>query len=348
MRRGQKTSSDLGHRRTLLYCIVGVILGVAIVAGLYMAGRNAELNTGTTEQMRGDLTGRFQEPRTVAYQGRDYQYRDELITVLFMGIDRTTEQAGAVEGFRNGGQADFLLLMVIDPKNKAVTPIQIDRDTMAEITVLGVLGNVAGTRNAQICLSHGFGDGKEQSSGFTADAVSKHLFGVDIDFYVSINLDGIPELNDMLGGVTVTLEDDFSALDPTMTIGTTLTLRGKQAEYYVRNRMNIGIGTNEARMVRQRDYMTKAGALVDSKLKEDSDFVGKLFDAMNKDIVSNMSRGRMINEVYASRNYRRNETISPKGEYRDGSDGFVEFHADVSALEELVIGLFFVPVETAQ
>lgn len=52
----------------------------------------------------------------------------------------------------------------------------------------------------------------------------KHL-GEFIDFYVAMNMDGISELNDLAGGVTVTLEDDFSSIDPAMTKGTTLTLQ---------------------------------------------------------------------------------------------------------------------------
>lgn len=50
--------------------------------------------------------------------------------------------------------------------------------------------------------------------------------GGDIDFYLEMSLDGISVLNDLAGGVTVTLEDDFSAEDPAMTRGTTLSLHG--------------------------------------------------------------------------------------------------------------------------
>ncbi len=41
--------------------------------------------------------------------------------------------------------------------------------------------------------------------------------GKNIDFYLAMSLDGISVLNDLAGGVTVTLEDDFSAADPAMT-----------------------------------------------------------------------------------------------------------------------------------
>lgn len=78
--------------------------------------------------------------------------------------------------------------------------------------------------------------------------------GESIDFYVAMNMDGISELNDLAGGVTVTLEDDFSSIDPAMTKGTTLTLHGNQAETFVRSRMTVGDGTNASRMECQSVY----------------------------------------------------------------------------------------------
>lgn len=74
-------------------------------------------------------------------------------------------------------------LIVIDSKNKTVRQLKIDRDTMAEVTVLGMLGNPVGTTKMQISLAHGFGDGREESCGYARDAVSRLLQGECIDFY---------------------------------------------------------------------------------------------------------------------------------------------------------------------
>ena len=59
-----------------------------------------------------------------------------------MGIDRAGD--AVVSGYRNGGQSDFLRLMVIDSAAKRITQLQIDRDTMTPITILGVLGQDGG------------------------------------------------------------------------------------------------------------------------------------------------------------------------------------------------------------
>ena len=217
--------------------------------------------------VRGDLSDRFEEPPTLEKDGQTYQYRRGLTTILLMGIDTRLEYDDVREGFRNGGQSDFLLLLVIDERNETVTPIHINRDVMTEITVLGVLGESIGTIETQLCLSHGFGDGKEESCEYTCDAVRNLLLGVDIDYYISMNLDGISELNDLMGGVTVTLNEDLTAFDPTMTAGTTMTLHGMQAEYFVRQRYYIGDGSNMGRMERQRQYMAEFAKLAYARLE---------------------------------------------------------------------------------
>lgn len=165
---------------------------------------------------------------TMEVDGVTYRRRTDLTTILVMGIDHDSEVEA--EGSYQGGQADFQRLIVIDSKDKTVRQLKIDRDTMAEVTVLGMLGNPVGTTQMQISLAHGFGDGKEESCGYARDAVSRLLQGENIDFYLAMSLDGISVLNDLAGGVTVTLEDDFSAADPAMTKGATLTLQGDQAE----------------------------------------------------------------------------------------------------------------------
>ena len=295
--------------------------------------------------VRGDLSDRFEEPPTLEKDGQTYQYRRGLTTILLMGIDTRLEYDDVREGFRNGGQSDFLLLLVIDERNETVTPIHINRDVMTEITILGVLGESIGTIETQLCLSHGFGDGKEESCEYTCDAVRNLLLGVDIDYYISMNLDGISELNDLMGGVTVTLNEDLTAFDPTMTAGTTMTLHGMQAEYFVRQRYYIGDGSNMGRMERQRQYMAEFAKLAYARLEESADFIGELFDQLKPMLVTNMARGAMINTAWGARDYALAQTRTLEGENVVGPDDHMEFYADEEALRDMVIELFYEPVE---
>ena len=313
-----------------------LLVAVTAMAGLYRGGRWLEERSQKPEP-RGNYQDRKASDTTVTYHGAVYRQRKGLTSILLMGIDGDSGQTG--------GQADFLQLLVIDDAGKTIKRLPVDRDTMTPITVLGVLGNRSGVRTAQISLSHGFGDGKAQSCELTVEAVSNLLLGAPVDFYLAMNLDGIATLNDMAGGVTVTLTDDFSSLDPEMTQGTTVTLHGDQAEIYVRSRRNLGIGTNEARMSRQEQYMTRLFAQLDTQLQNDQNFPGDLFDALAPYLTTDMNRGRLVNAAWTARDYARSEPLKISGEHRIGSDGFMQFYADETSLYETVLDLFYEEVK---
>ncbi|NLF28221.1 MAG: LCP family protein [Clostridiales bacterium] len=327
-------------RAAILLCLV--LLAVAGVLAVYQLGRWIETR-GQPPPPRGDLTGVFEERPRIEWNGRTYARKGGLTVILLMGVDRRDD--APTTGFRQGGQADFLLLLVLDRDAKTVSQLQIDRDTMADIVVLGVLGNVTGTRRSQICLSHGFGDGAETSCEYAVQAVKNLLFGMDVDLYAAIDLNAIGVLNDALGGVAVTLEDDFSAYDPEMTPGRTLALTGAQAEALVRYRMDVGDGSNESRMRRQRIYMEAASKALGERIAKDADFVGGLYEALDGIMVTDMRKGRMINEASRIYSYDILPVATPAGEYRIGADGFMEFHADEEKLLEWVVGTYFDPVD---
>ena len=131
-----------------------ILLGVALYAG----GR--WLETRDAQAVRGDLT-QTETVETREVDGVTYRRRENLTSILVMGVDHDSEVES--EGSYEGGQADFQRVIVIDSENKTIRQLKIDRDTMAECTVLGYFGSPVGTKEMQISLAHGFGDGKEES-----------------------------------------------------------------------------------------------------------------------------------------------------------------------------------------
>ncbi len=318
--------------------ILILLIMVAALFLVYGGGRLLDRRSLKPET-RTAYTPISQDRNTIEVNGERYAQRRRITTILLMGVDRDSESLSV--GYRNGGQADFLRLLVIDDEAKRVSQLAIDRDTMTPITVLGVLGNRARTRTAQISLSHGFGDGGKQSCELTVEAVSNLLSSTRIDFYMAMNMDGIAALNDAVGGVTVTVQDDFSDLDAEMVPGTTLTLSGAQAELFVRGRMSIGSGTNAARMERQQQYVSKLIARLDERVREDKNFLGTLYDALEPYLTTNISRGRLINESWAAKDYERTPLVTPAGDHVIGSDSFMEFHVNEDALLQTVLSLFY-------
>lgn len=328
------------HKNKTEFRAAAALAAVVLAAVLLFVGGSWLEKRAQKPETRTELPQGNQE--TVEVDGVTYRKKDDLTVILAMGIDHETQDEYA---YREAGQADFLRLIVLDGENKTVQQLQIDRDTITPVTVLGVLGDRYDPVNQQISLGYAFGDGRQSSCEVTVEAVENLLGGQKIDQYLSLGLDGISTLNDLVGGVTVTLEDDFSAIDPSMTKGTTLTLHGDQAEIFVRTRRSIGVGTNEARMTRQEQYIQQLSTLLDEKMHEDKNFALTAYDAMEPYLYTNIPKGQLANEAWAAKDYQRLETIKPEGTHQVGDDGFMDFYPDAESLQQAVLQLFYEKVE---
>lgn len=134
--------------------------------------------------------------------------------------------------------------------------LPLNRDTMTEITALGLAGEQVGTFNGQLALSHTYGSGGLDSARNTGRAVSSLLYGVDIDHVMAFTMDAVPVINDAVGGVTVLVEDDFSAVTDQLPMGQEVTLHGDLALTFVQSRGDMGgEKTNINRMSRQAAYL---------------------------------------------------------------------------------------------
>ena len=174
-----------------------------------------------------------------------------------MGVDR--EKVNSDEKYlkeHGAGQADTMFVAALDTSSNKMSLISIPRDTMADIKTYNEKGKYTGTKKTQLCLAYAYGDGEKLSCTNTVDAVSKVLYGIPIDSYVSINLSAISVLNDAVGGVNVQVIGDLTSVDPDLKEGANVTLLGDQAETYVRTREHEPLDANLERMRRQQQYIT--------------------------------------------------------------------------------------------
>ena len=88
----------------------------------------------------------------------------------------------------------------------------------------------------------------------------KLLYGLPIDGYCALNMDGLPVLTDSVGGVTVTVPNDSLAeVDPGYAKGAVVTLKGEDTEQFVRYRNTEISQSAIARMERQQEYIRAFG-----------------------------------------------------------------------------------------
>ena len=276
------------------------------------------------------------------YDGSAYAKKEDLETVLLLGVDKF--EGETPEGYLNNQQADFLLLLVMDKQNETCTPIQLNRDTMTQIRILGVTGEPAGTMTGQLALAHTYGSGEEDSCENTVLAVSNLLYGMEIDHYVSLTMDGVALLNDLVGGVTVEVLDDFSGIDDTLVQGETVTLKGQQALTYVRSRGGLEDSSNLHRMERQRQYLGALQQQLKKAAQEDSQFSLDALLQLNEYMVSDCTVDQLSDLGDNLAAYQVGDILTTPGEAREGRR-FMEFTVDEDALQQLVMDVFYEPVE---
>ena len=104
----------------------------------------------------------------------------EKINVLLLGIDAEDNQEG---------RSDAIMVMQLDPEEDSISIVSIPRDTRTEIVGRGI----------QDKINHAFAFGGAEMSIATVE----ELLDIELDYYVSINMDGLVELVDELGAITI-------------------------------------------------------------------------------------------------------------------------------------------------
>ena len=278
------------------------------------------------------------ESKTITRDGVDYYPRQDITTFLLMGIDQSGPMTDS-GSYNNPGAADMLALLSFDKTNRSYSVLLINRDTMADMNVLGIGGKTAGTIHQQIALAHTYGNGLEESCVNTAEAVSKLLYGISIDHYLAINMDAIAILNDAVGGVTVNVTDDFSKVDSTIPKGT-VTLQGSQALSYVRGRQDIGDELNTSRIERQEIYIHAFLDAFSKKLDSGESFALDTYGKIADFALSDLTDTGLSSLFNRWKDYTFSEAIRPEGTSAHPK-GVMEFYPDKEKLEELVLRLYF-------
>ena len=334
-------------KKTLVRILSTALAGLLLLTGCFRKKANAD-NASMEGMTAGEIISMKHptEPDMVV-DGVGYVRREDLTTLLLMGIDKS----GDLETTRKdqGGQCDVLLLLVLDGKNRTQTILQLDRDTMTEVEILDLRGKSTGiTRVQPICISHAYGPGDEKSCENTVRAVSRLLLDIPIDGYAAILYEAIPDLNDTVGGIEVTIEDDFSASDPSLVKGETLTLKGKQALTYVRGRMTVADGTNTNRMKRQRNYLNTFGKKVRSMVLTNSSVINDLVAAAEPYLTTDMTLSQLSSAALEGAGYADGGILTTSGEHTQtvnpNGTCATEFYADEESILQNVLTLFYEPL----
>lgn len=322
-----RTKSGKNKLKYIIFPIVAVLLIAAILIFAILWDR------GSGDKLEYDLRN-----GEIEYNGKTYVQRYDIDTLLVVGLDAMMQNVDS-DSYNNKNQADFLMLLVFDNTNKNYFAIQVNRDTVVEMDVLGLNGKKVGTIEQQIALAHTYGDGGKESNTNTAKAVSELFCGVDVDNSMSLTLDTVTLVNDLVGGVEIEVLDDFSKIDSRFVKGEKVLLKGDMALTYVRARKGIEDETNTNRMRRQQQYIDALQATVIKRIEEDPEFALELNNEIGEYMISDCSAQKLDVIGDKLREYEFLGIKSLEGK-TTVVDDFVEFYPNEDELIKTVIESF--------
>lgn len=334
----------------VLCCLLGiVVIAAGTVLILHETGRSALLSTDQAElSVPAPEIAEVEihdNGQRVVYNGQTYQFNTDRTNILCMGTDKT--KMGLDDDIvGTGGQADTILLLSIDTDTGAMDVVTISRDTMTDIDIFATDGSFSRIENTQICLAYAYGDGREGSCENLSRSVQRLLYGIPINTYFAMDLSSIAVLNDAIGGVEVTLLEDFKTSGGAFySAGETLTLHGDDAMLYVRNRDKTQLDSNNARMERQKQYLNAFFDKAMQATKEDLQVPLNLFNEVSADSVSNLDASKI---TFLATNLLQHHSTpvfhQAPGTVTEGAGGKAQYHVDEKALYELVLKVFYEPV----
>ena len=310
---------------------VGVLaLGIAVIGVVLGMADHYRINSDSSTDSREMIT----------YKNETYVKKGNLETYLIAGIDAPGKVEKVTE-YDGTGQCDVLAVIVRDRSTDQCKLLSIDRNTITAVKSLDNDGTYLDTTDIQISLAHAMGFDQQVRAENTVDAVSHLLGDQTIDGYAMVNMGAIQVVNDMVGGVTVTIEDDFSDVDPSMKKGETVTLMGEQAEKYVRSRKEISDGSNQNRMSRQSTFEEAFKPAFRNKCAENSKFPLEVYHAMEDYMTTNISAKKFCRLALLLSDESEDEKLSISGTYGLDEDGWQTFTPDADSLQEAILELFY-------
>ncbi|UDI77666.1 LCP family protein [Staphylococcus taiwanensis] len=236
-------------------------------------------------------------------------------TIALFGVDSDTQRKSQNDGERS----DTIMILSVNPKKQTTEIVSVPRDTQAQIVGRGTTEKI----------NHAYAYG-----GPTMAVKSlEKLMNVPIDHYATVDMDGLHDMIDALGGVNVVSNDTFTVKGTNFVKGQSTHVDGDTAMAFIRSRKEEGAGGDFGRQERQQlvlqamaNKMTSASALTH-------------FPALIGQIQKNVTTDLTLSDMNAIRsNYKdANKTVNRhqlEGQGGIQSDGLWYFIPSDSSKEQ--------------
>ncbi len=134
------------------------------------------------------------------------------VPAILQGLNSTTSKEPMnfflLVGDKSSGNTDSMMVANYNPEKRQVSIVTIPRDTKVKLK-----NNILPKINA----AYAAGGRNHEGAKYSAEVVSK-LTGININYYVHINISAIKKITDMLGGVYFDVPVDMKYDDPTQNL----------------------------------------------------------------------------------------------------------------------------------
>lgn len=286
----------------------------------------------------------IEDEDVVTYNGNRYVLNKNIVSILVMGIDRDDVNQNLGSG--NNGQADVIFVATIDTKTKKACIIPISRETMVDVNQYADDGQFIGSKREQLCLAYAYGNSTEKCSRNVMTSVRRLLYGININAFVTLEMVGVEELTNIVGGIEVTCLENIETLRLMATKGQKLQLNGKQATAYIQYRGN-DTEANARRMQRQKQFLSALMNKTGNAVLNDFSKLGKVYNTLSPYYKTNVTFAQVtyLAQNCLTKNFGDSlEYKTIEGTLTQGEQ-WVEFEPNEDSVLQTVIDVFYTPVE---
>lgn len=335
----RKSRHQRKKQKMLILGLAAAVIFVGLAATVVVNKLKEQKNYHVTGTNSVDVGAGY---RYTEYNGKKYQYNNRVTTLLYAGLD-SFDELKQTATYGDKARADSIMLIVLDEVSKKMSVVAINRDTMTEVHRFSRKGDDLGVYVTHLGYAYTNGDGGEASCENLKTAVSTLFNNLPIDGYMVSNQTSIVMINDLVGGVTVTVpNDDLAAKYPELTTGNVVTLDESNVRAYVQQRDTAVDFSNEGRIERQKSFvlsfMDEFGAMV----KEDASSVWDSLEACSDWMQTDITKNKYLSlaDAFSNTNLTPDSYYILEGEDQLG-ELHDEFYYDEDALQELIIKLFY-------
>lgn len=257
--------ADVKRRKKIFLGLLVTTLVLFLAAGAYIFSIINSAKSTLNKTYAGSNASKSRDVSSVLKDKRP-------ISILLLGTD-----TGDL-GRNDTGRTDTIIVATLNPSTKTTTLTSIPRDTKVK---------VPDSENSYDKINSAY------TIGGTSAAIEtvQNTLDIPIDYYVLVNMRGLTQIVDAVGGIEITPLLTFKYEDADVTRGKTVTMNGKQALAYSRMRYDDPEG-DYGRQKRQKQ-------VIEAIVNKSASFSGisnyqKLLNTLGKNMQTDLTYGDIV------------------------------------------------------